>query len=99
MSNYKIKPYSFKRALELGVNIKPSTDPKKKIDVFDFHNNFITSIGSIRYKDFPSYYEDKGLDYALNRRDLYRKRHKREIEKLGENWLGSRSYYALNILW
>jgi hypothetical protein len=99
MSGYKIKPYSYERALDLGVKIKSSKNPKYKIDVFDWNNNFITSVGSPAYKDFPSYYEDKGLDYALQRRELYRKRHKREIKQLGENWLGSRSYYAWNILW
>ena len=31
---YKILPYSFRKAKELGVVIKPSTNPLKKIDVF-----------------------------------------------------------------
>lgn len=96
---YKIKPYTLQRALELGVKVKPSTNPKKKIDVFDFYNNFITSIGATGYKDFPTYTEENGLEYALTKRDLYRKRHKREIDMLGDEWLGSRSYYAMNLLW
>lgn len=96
---YRIKPYTLQRALELGVKVKPSTNPKKKIDVFDFHNNFITSIGAQGYSDFATYAEDKGLEYALKKRDLYRKRHKREIALLGDKWLGSTSYYAWNLLW
>jgi hypothetical protein len=96
---YEIKPYTLQRALDLGVKVKPSTNPKYKIDVLDWNNNYITSIGSPSYFDFPSYYEDKGLDYALKKRDLYRKRHKREIKQLGDRWLGSRSYYAWNLLW
>jgi hypothetical protein len=99
MSQYKIKPYTFQRALDLGVKVRPSTNPRKKIDVFDFHNNFITSIGAIGYKDFPTYTEEFGLEYALNKRDLYRKRHQREIQRLGDRWLGSRSYYAWSLLW
>ena len=30
---YKIKDYSYKQAEQLGVEIRPSTNPKKKIDV------------------------------------------------------------------
>ena len=96
---YKIKPYTLQRALELGVKVKPSKNPKYKIDVFDWNNNFITSIGAPSYKDFPTYAEENGLEYALKRRDLYRKRHRREIDMLGDEWLGSRSYYAWNLLW
>ena len=96
---YKIKPYTFERALDLGVKVKPSKNPKYKIDVLDWNKNYITSVGATGYKDFPTYYEDEGLDYALNRRDLYRKRHKQEIKQLGDRWLGSRSYYAWNLLW
>jgi len=96
---YKIKPYSFQRALELGVKILPSKNPKYKIDVFDWNKNFIFSIGASQYKDFPTYIEEQGLEYALKRRDLYQKRHKREIDLLGDRWLGSRSYYSWNLLW
>lgn len=96
---YKIKPYNFQRALDLGVKIKPSKNPKYKIDVYDFNKQFITSIGDANYSDFATYNETHGTDYALEKRDLYRKRHKREIINLGERWPGSRSYYAWNILW
>lgn len=96
---YKIKPHTFRKAIELGVKVKPSKNPKYKIDVFDWNNNYITSIGSPEYKDFPTYIQEKGLDYALTRRELYQKRHKREIDLLGDNWEGSRSYYSWNLLW
>jgi hypothetical protein len=96
---YQIKPYTLQRALQLGVKVKPSTNPNKKLDVFDWNKNYITSIGATGYKDFPTYIEDNGLEYALKRRDLYQKRHKREKTLLGDKWLGSRSYYALNLLW
>lgn len=96
---YKIKPYTLQRALELGVKVKPSIDPKYKIDIFDWNKNFITSAGAQGYKDFPTYIEENGLEYALKRRDLYRQRHRKEVEKLGDRWLGSRSYYAWNLLW
>ena len=96
---YKIKPYTLQRALELGVKVKSSTNPKYKIDVYDWNKNYITSAGRNPYKDFPTYIEENGLEYALKKRDLYRKRHRREITLLGDRWLGSRSYYAWNLLW
>ena len=34
MSSYKITEYTYNRAKVLGVEVKPSTSPKKKIDVF-----------------------------------------------------------------
>ena len=88
---YKILPYSFKRAKELGVEIKPSTRKDKKIDVYK-DGYFIYSIGNSNYYDFPTYMEiDKEL--ALDRRRLYHLRHKKD------NIVGTKGWYALNILW
>ena len=91
---YKITPYSYERARELGVKIKPSTRKYKKIDVFDKDDNYITSIGDNRYMDYPSYIRDKGKDYALERRRLYRIRHDGE-----QNNKGSAGYYSWWLLW
>ena len=91
---YTIKPYSYKRAEDLGVKIKPSHKDFKKIDVFDYHGNYICSIGDIRYEDYPTYIETNGKHYADERRKLYRIRHKKE-----KNVLGSAGYYAYNLLW
>ena len=91
---YEIKPYSYYKAELLGVKIKPSTRPKYKIDVFSHDNDYITSIGAIGYKDFPTYYEEKGEEYATKRRELYRNRHHKEKDKVG-----TRGYYSYNILW
>jgi len=96
-SMYEILPYSKRKALELGVHIKPSTNPKKKIDVFDYHNNYICSIGAIGYKDFPTYVKDNGMEYAIERRRLYLIRHSKE--KKHPDYLGSPGYYATHILW
>ena len=40
---------------KLNVIIKPSINKNKKIDVFSNSGNFISSIGDIRYNDYPSY--------------------------------------------
>ena len=90
--SYKILPYSYKRAKQIGVQIKPSTNPLKKIDVFK-DNKKISSIGEIGYKDYPTYLlEDK--DIAIERRNLYKKRHNKY-----RNIIGTNSYYADKLLW
>jgi hypothetical protein len=91
---YEIKPYSFKQAEKLGVKIQSSNNKYKKIDIYDYNNQYILSIGDTRYKDYPTYIDEKGLDYANERRRLYRIRHKNDLDKLG-----SAGYYANMILW
>ena len=44
--SYKITNYSYNQAKKLNVEIKPSTNKKKKIDVFK-DNKKIASIGAI----------------------------------------------------
>ena len=70
---YEITDYSKKQASKLGVTIKPSTNKKKKIDVFR-NGNKLTSIGDINYSDFPTYMKEKGKKYAEERRRLYKLR-------------------------
>jgi hypothetical protein len=91
---YDIKPYSYKQAEKLGVKIAPSTNPKKKIDVFDYNKQYILSIGAKGYGDYPTYIAEKGKEYADNRRRLYKIRHEKDRTKEG-----SAGYYADQILW
>ena len=91
---YNITDYTKRQAIKLGVKIKPSTNKNKKIDVFDYHNNFIVSIGAIGYKDYPTYLLEKGKKYADERTRLYRIRHEKDRKVLG-----SAGYYADKILW
>jgi hypothetical protein len=94
MSNYSIHPKTYKIAKELGVKIQPSSNPNKKIDIFDWNNQFIFSIGASKYKDYYIYLETEGIQKAEERRRLYKIRHNkyRNIE-------GSKSYYADRLLW
>jgi len=91
---YKILPYTWGRAKDLEVYIKPSTTKGKKIDVYDANYQFICSIGDTKYKDFPTYWRDKGKDYAEYRQQQYWIRHRKDANK----W-GSPGYYAANLLW
>ena len=53
---YKITDYSYNQAKKLNVQIKPSTNKKKKIDVYK-DNKKIASIGGIGYYDYPWCFE------------------------------------------
>jgi len=88
---YEIKKYSYEQAKKLGLIIKPSAKGNYKIDVYDKNKQYITSIGDKRYKDFPTYKQEKGIEFANERRRLYRIRHKNDS--------GIRGQLALQLLW
>ena len=87
---YQITDYSKRQAKALGVEIKPSTNKKKKIDVFK-DGKKIASIGSYGMKDFPTYLKEKGRAYADTRKKLYNIRHAKDN--------GLNGFYARHILW
>jgi len=95
---YKIKKYSLDKAKKLGVEIKPSSRPGKKIDVYK-KGVKISSIGAIDYGDYPTYLElekagiiKKGA--ADERRRLYKLRHAKD--RAVKNTPG---YFADQLLW
>ena len=93
MVHYEIKQYTFDQAKKHGYEVKVSTNRKKKIDVYK-DNVKIASIGDSEQKDYPIYLEEKGVDYAKIRRQLYYKRHKKDIEIKG-----SPGYLSSILLW
>jgi len=90
---YEITDYTKRKAKELGVEVKPSTNSKKKIDVFK-NGKKIASIGAYGYMDFPNYLEKNGEAYANERRRLYKLRHIKDRTKVGSN-----GWYSDNLLW
>jgi hypothetical protein len=93
MSSYHITDYSRQQAKKLGVKIKPSTNPLKKIDVFK-HGEKVASIGSSGHNDFPTWKQKEGIEYANKRRSLYKARHEKN-----RHVKHSAGYYADKILW
>ena len=87
---YNITDYSYKQAKLLGVEIKPSTNKKKKIDIFK-DGKKIASSGAYGMKDYPTYLKEKGKAYADERRRLYYIRHAKDKSL--------NSYYSKKILW
>ena len=89
MVPYKIKQYTIDQAKKYGYEVKVSKNKKKILDVYK-DNIKIGSIGNSQYKDYPTYIQENGLDYAKVRRALYHNRHKKDIEMKGSNgWLSS----------
>jgi hypothetical protein len=93
-SKYNITDYTKKQAEKLGVTVKPSSDAKKKVDVFDKKGNLITKIVDSNYKDYGTYIKEKGLAYADKRRELYKIRHDKDRKVKG-----SAGFYADKLLW
>lgn len=90
---YEITKYSYRQAKRLGVEIKPSTNKTKKLDVYNKKGEKIASIGAIGYKDYPTFLkENKKL--ATRRRKAYKIRHRKDRLKKG-----TPGFYADKILW
>jgi hypothetical protein len=91
---YDILPYTFKKARELNIIVKPSKYSKYKIDIYDSNENYIFSGGATGYSDYPHYILSKGKIYADERKRLYNIRHKKEILKPY-----SKGWYIDQLLW
>lgn len=90
---YEITSYSQEQAKRLGVTIKPSTNKKKKIDVFK-NGEKIASIGAVGYGDYPTFMKTKGKEYADKRRKAYKSRHEKD-----RHIKGTAGFFADQILW
>lgn len=90
---YEITQYSYNRAKKLGVTIKRSTNPTKKLDVFK-GNKKIVSIGALGYGDFPTFTIREGNVSAKKHRKRYKMRHEKDRHRKGTS-----GYYADQILW
>jgi hypothetical protein len=98
---YHITNYTYKQAKRIGVIVKPSTDPTKKIDVYkkDKKNKKgtlkkIASVGAAGMNDFPTYIQKRGLAFAKTRRRLYKMRHEKDRKT---KW--TRGWLADKLLW
>ena len=88
---YNITDYSYAKAAELGLTIKPSTRKGKKIDVYK-DDDYLVSIGSIKNFDYPTYVLEKGKAYAEKRKALYHQRHRKDLKHF-------KGFVAMYILW
>jgi hypothetical protein len=88
---YNITNYTYKQANLLGVKVFPSENKRYKLDVYDLNGNYITSVGALGYKDYPTYINEKGIEYAEKRRRLYKIRHNKDRHvKYSKGWLADK---------
>ena len=90
---YHITEYTKKQAKKLGVEVKPSTNPNKKLDVYK-KGMKIASVGGAGYMDYPTYMLQQGKAVADERRRLYRLRHAKDAKVVG-----SPGWWANELLW
>lgn len=102
---YKITNYTLNKANKYSVQVKPSTNKLKKIDVFK-NGLKIASVGAIRpngvpYMDYPNYIKSIGLENANKKRKAYLSRHAHEPKWTIKKGLKIRSpsYWADVLLW
>ena len=90
---YTITEHTLQRAKQMKVTVQLSQKKNKKIDVLK-NGVRIAIIGDSRYKDFPTYVIENGIEFANNRKKLYYMRNKKNIEKINSN-----GFYAAKLLW
>jgi len=92
MSSYDITERTKRKARLLGVSVKPSSNPEKKIDVFK-KGVKVASVGQAGALDYPTYLK-KDKKFAEKRRYLYEVRHEKNRKVVG-----SPGWYADRLLW
>ena len=90
---YTITKYTRARARALNVTVRPSTNPKKKLDVYRGDKK-VASVGALGYSDYPTFTLTRGPAYAKKRRSLYDQRHENDMRRKG-----TPGWFAKNLLW
>jgi len=96
---YSISDATYKIANDMNLEIFPSENPNKKIEVYDIKTgNFLFYIGDSRYYDYHMYLEDEknGIvpkNTANKRREAYHRRHQKDIK------MGGKGYIVAMLLW
>jgi hypothetical protein len=94
---YSITKYTYNKAKQFGVLVKPSTNKTKKIDVYKKikgKEHKVASVGAYGMNDYPTYMKKNGLKYAKTRRRLYKIRHNKDRKTRG-----TPGWYADKLLW
>ena len=90
---YTITAYTKRKARQLGVQVRPSKNKKKKLDVYK-NGKKIASVGVRGYADCPTFMRTHGQTYANKKRRLYKQRHQKDRLKKNSN-----GYFADRLLW
>lgn len=89
---YHALPYTLLQAQRLGVTVRPSTNPTKKLDVY-LEGHKVCSIGATGFMDYPHYLLEGRL-IAEQKRRAYKARHQADRTRVG-----TAGWYADQLLW
>jgi len=89
-NSYHITNYTYQQARKLGVQVQPSKNKTKKLDVYR-HGKKVGTIGAYGMNDYPTYIKKNGKTFANTRRRLYKIRHKKDRTRRWSNgWLADK---------
>lgn len=91
--HYTITKYTRDQAKLLGVTVKHSTNPAKKLDVYK-DGVKVASCGATGYNDYPTFWKKCGKKVADEHRRRYKQRHEKD-----RHVVGTPGYYADKLLW
>ena len=90
MSKFVITPEMFQEAELLRIEIRPSENKRKLIDIFK-DGSFYCSIGASNFKFYNQLVEEEGIDFA--------QRKKEKILARNKNNCDLKTLYTLRLLW
>ena len=96
MSSFEVTNFELSNASKLGLTIKKSTNPNKKLDVYDKDNKFLFSIGNYLVPSYSDWYRTHGEAYANQRQKIYYMKNINLINKHDKNSL---QFISSTILW
>jgi hypothetical protein len=95
--SYSIFPYTKSQAKKIGVEVKPSENKGKKIDVYK-DGKKVASVGAIGYNDYPTYMDmEKKGEVSKGTADMKRAAYK--ARHVYRDRVGTPAYYADQLLW
>ena len=95
---YRVTAEIKRRAAELGLTVKPSKNPDKKLDAYK-DGVFQASFGATGYKDYHIYKREYGEEKANQIRRAYKARHSKDRVIKTRNGKYTPGYLADKILW
>lgn len=87
---YEISPEQFEIAAELGIEIRPSANKRKLIDVYK-NGELFCSVGAINFRYYREYFEQEGPLVAQYKKDKMLTRYKNDCK--------AETLYSLRLLW
>lgn len=87
---FQITPEMYQEAELLRIEIRPSENKRKLIDIYR-NGSFFASIGASNFKTYAQFVEDEGIEFAQRKKEKILARHKNNCDL--------KTLYTLRLLW